>query len=97
MSAYWQPELLEGFKPADKSFATEPESLSKCIRRENESVEAFLSRTRLQPAARISDMQTYLLGNLNNVSLVGRYSNFWENSVYVNGYAHPETIRLAYL
>lgn len=96
MTAYWQPELLKDFKPADKSFAREPKELSSCIRKAHETVETFLNSSR-PLALQISAVQTYLLGNLQNVSLVGTYSTFWEQSLYVNGYSHPETIRLAYL
>ena len=42
-------------------------------------------------------LQDYLLGALKSPALVGKYSIWWENSIYSKGYTHDETVRLAYL
>jgi RNA-dependent RNA polymerase len=96
MSVFWQPELVEHFKSADKRFAKESEEASRCITKEHESAENFLARVSGSSYLhQISEVQTYLLAPLTNPSAVGKYSTYWENSIYMNGYQHSETIRLA--
>lgn len=45
----------------------------------------------------VHELQNYLLGNLRDTSVVGKYSNMHENAIYTLGYRSPETIRLAYM
>lgn len=45
----------------------------------------------------INHLQTYLLGTLRDASIVGRYSMFWEHSIYQNGYWDWKTLILASL
>ena len=97
MSAYWQPELVNDFKSADKSFATEPDTVANCITKASMTVTKFCSQSSASQAEEIGRLQTHLLGNLKITALPGVYSTYWENSLYSKGYAHPETIRLAYL
>ncbi|KAI0706226.1 RNA dependent RNA polymerase-domain-containing protein [Cytidiella melzeri] len=99
MSAYWEPSLLEHFKCADKSFAKEPASVSEYVSKAIETAEDF--RIRVPPDTsiprQISELQSFLLAQLRDPAVVGTYSTYWENSIYVNGYDHPETVRLAYI
>ncbi|KAI0344209.1 hypothetical protein BDW22DRAFT_1392606 [Trametopsis cervina] len=99
MSAYWQPELVASFNSADKMFADEPKAVSDYIVKTQESGREFLER--VPPHApllyRITELQKYLLAPLKEGSMAGLYSTWWENSIYMNGYDHPETIRLAYI
>lgn len=97
MSVFWQPELVQHFKSADKRFAKESEGAARCITKEHESAQSFLARVPAESSYlhQISEVQTYLLAPLSNPSIVGKYSTYWENSIYMNGYQHSETIRLA--
>ena len=45
----------------------------------------------------IPQLQSFLLGGLRDISSVGKYSNFHDMAIYTLGYAHEETIRLAYM
>ncbi|KAG2159731.1 RNA dependent RNA polymerase-domain-containing protein [Suillus bovinus] len=42
-------------------------------------------------------LRSFLLGGLRDISSVGKYSNLHDVAVYTLGYAHKETIRLAYM
>ncbi|KAI0089888.1 RNA dependent RNA polymerase-domain-containing protein [Irpex rosettiformis] len=95
MSAFWEPKLLENFRCADPRFADEPETVSRCLHKSHVYVRDFLREK--SDDLKISDLQSYLLAPLKNTSMVGKYSKFWENSIYTNGYSHEETVRLAYI
>ena len=98
MEAFWQPTIVQQFKPADQRFANEPPGLARCLVTENESVQEFETRmTKMQASTedRIFELQGYLLRSLCKADRVGRYSVFWENSIYTNGYRHPKTILMA--
>ncbi|KAF9495388.1 hypothetical protein BDN71DRAFT_1589707 [Pleurotus eryngii] len=94
----WQPEVVEHFINASLHFSIEPPEVKAAFFKEKKTVTDFLEETRASsPEETQLKLQQYLLGALNQPSLVGQYSNFHLNSIYVNGYQHPETIRLAYM
>lgn len=100
MSAFWQPELLEHFKPADPRFADEPSTVEKCLVKSQTTVTEFLGNEEGREISldqKISRLQEHLLAPLKDASIVGKYSKYWENSIYANGYSHEETVRLAYM
>ncbi|EKM60539.1 uncharacterized protein PHACADRAFT_82474, partial [Phanerochaete carnosa HHB-10118-sp] len=99
VQVFWNPELVDGFQPADPAFATPPKSVELGLEKNTESVESFLRRVpdTAPRKQRIFELQRVLLGPLQNTSLVGKYSTFWENAVYQHGYGSTEAIRLAYL
>lgn len=100
MEVFWDPSIVNDFKSPDPSkFAVEPPAVKQCLLKNSETVREYLDRL---PADASDDfkmysLQTYLLGALQDKSLVGQYSTWWENSTYYNGYSHPETIFLAYM
>ncbi|KAF4602055.1 hypothetical protein EYR40_005257 [Pleurotus pulmonarius] len=94
----WQPEVVEHFINAPLHFSIEPPEVKAAFFKEKKTVTTFLEETSTSsPEETQFKLQQYLLGALNQPSLVGQYSNFHLNSIYVNGYRHPETIRLAYM
>lgn len=98
MEAFWAPEILASFKPADKKFASDPAGLQCCLTKDNLTVETFVHRIAAKSyQQQISDYQEYLLASLIDASLVGLYSNLWEESIYHKGYSHPETILFSYM
>lgn len=89
---------MDGFKSADPSFADPPEDLDKFFETENKKAQDFQQEIiNCTEEQRIHRYQKYLLGNLEDASKVGLYSNFHNYSTYVNGYANEQTKLLAYL
>lgn len=98
MHGFWNKDLLSGFKSADPSLADTPQSVMNSLDETYVKVSQFLEMTStVSEENKISLMQDYLLGSLKNPAMVGKYSTWWENSIYSNGYFHPDTVRLAYL
>ena len=99
MSAFWEPDLTTPFQCASPKFANEPECVKEYMTRSDETVNTFLNRRQSMRSDQpiMAALQSYLLGPLRNTSLVGKYSKCWENSIYMNGYSHDETVRLAYM
>ncbi|OBZ77597.1 hypothetical protein A0H81_02409 [Grifola frondosa] len=64
-----------------------------------ETVAEFLTRVPESAPAetQMYELQKYLLGALQDTSIVGTYSTWWENTIYKLGYAHEQTIFLAYM
>lgn len=94
----WQPELLQDFVNANPSFADPPLNLDSKFEIENKGVHEFLAEVEgCSEAIKIHEVQKYLLGTLKDFNLVGKYSNFHEISVYVNGYKSKEAKLLAYM
>lgn len=94
----WQPELVTEFRNAKESFADPPSDLDSKFEVENLRVEEFLSELKdCSDDIKINKIQKYLLGTLKDFSLVGRYSNFHEISVYMDGYQSEKTKLLAYM
>lgn len=95
VEAVWDPEITGPFRNADPKFADPPPDLMKNFKKQNETVEEFLKRTaKMSPEQHMEALQTILLGALHDPSVVGIYSCMHDNSIYVRGYAHPETERL---
>ena len=99
VSIFFQPELLDGFKPSDPKFADPPHSVEEALTKSGEPVEQFLQRcpVTLPREERIAALQDYLLGDIQGASLVGVYSTYWLTSVYTKGYDHDYTVKLAYM
>ena len=96
MEAFWQPTLVQKFRPADKEFADEPAELAGRLKVGTESVQEFEKRMMgASTETRIFELQRYLLGALHNPDLVGVYSNMWEDAVFMHGYDSKEAMLLA--
>ncbi|CDO75004.1 hypothetical protein BN946_scf184965.g6 [Trametes cinnabarina] len=97
LQVFWDPRIVTNFK--EPNLATEPPDVQKCLVKDTTTVSAFLAA--MPPSApydyKIFAMQHYLLGALRSSSHVSLYSTWWEKSTYVQGYAHPETVFLAYM
>ncbi|KAJ6515806.1 RNA dependent RNA polymerase-domain-containing protein [Mycena sanguinolenta] len=94
----WQPELVDPFVNADLKYSEEPPKVVDSFSPKNETVAEFLGRTEsLTDEQQLQEMQNYLLSAIRAQGVVGKYSNWHLNSVYTLGYAHPQTIRLAYM
>ncbi|TDL26400.1 hypothetical protein BD410DRAFT_763609 [Rickenella mellea] len=88
------PSLVSGF--SNPKFTQEPEKVMQSFKKEVERIPDFLTRVeRMTVAEREKETIAPLLLGLFD-SKVGLYSSFHENAVYVKGYDHPDTIRLAY-
>ena len=96
MHVFWNNDLLQGFKEADPSLADTPQSVLDSLQQAKFTVTEFLEE-HPEPEKDIHLLQGFLLGALRYPGLVGKYSNWWEKSVYQKGYFHTDTIRLAYL
>ncbi|THH27948.1 hypothetical protein EUX98_g6245 [Antrodiella citrinella] len=98
LSAYWAPNLVNGFVEADPALANKPPGLDTYLIKPLETVAEFQERvSALEEGSQISQLQRYLLSSLTNPEVVGRINKFWENAVYTLSYSDPETIKLAYL
>lgn len=100
MEAFWAPEIVQSFKPADKAFASDPEGLHSCLKQSQTTVSSFARKVApgsMPYKERIWNLQTHLLASLVDAGLVGTYSNLWEESIYHNGYSHPDTILYAWM
>lgn len=98
--AIWEPSFVVPFKNADEKYSVEPLGIDKCFSSSdgNEKVATFLARTVTQgPLEKTLELQKYLLGALQDPSIVGKYSKMHDNAVYRYGYGHPKAIRLAYM
>lgn len=100
MEVFWDPSIVKAFhSPDPRKFGVEPTAVKGCLRKNAESVTQYLAQ--VPPTAseefKIYSLQKYLLGALQDRTLVGQYSTWWENSTYSNGYDHPETVFLAYM
>ena len=100
MEVFWDPTLVDSFRPPDpRRFAVEPPRVKAALLKNAETVKDFRGRLPAEPDDdyMIHSLQKYLLGALQDKSLVGQYSTWWENSTYHKGYSHPDTIFLAYM
>lgn len=99
MEVFWDPKIVEHFcTPDPRQFAVEPPRVKECLLKSAETVNAFCTRLPDPSDDYLTySLQKYLLGALQDKSLVGQYSTWWENSTYHNGYDHDDTIFLAYM
>ncbi|KAI0746913.1 RNA dependent RNA polymerase-domain-containing protein [Daedaleopsis nitida] len=100
MEVFWDPTIVKHFQSPDpERFAKEPPDVQNCLLKNAETVKDFNSSVSQDTTEyfKIYSLQKYLLGALQDRSLVGQYSTWWENSTYHNGYRHPDTIFLAYM
>ncbi|KAG1795927.1 RNA dependent RNA polymerase-domain-containing protein [Suillus plorans] len=96
--AIWQPSIVSHFKNADLKYSHPPDNLSENFHKNTLRVDDFLEQ---HQGCKFDDviprLQSFLLGGLRDISSVGKYSNLHDVTVYTLGYAHNETIRLAYM
>ena len=100
MEVFWDPEMVQEFNvPDPRKFAVEPKAVGESLLKNTESVAEYLAAVPPQSPMdfQINSLQKYLLATLKDKSLVGRYSSWWENSTYHNGYGHDDTVFLAYM
>ena len=98
MIAIWQPEIVDQFQNADPSFANPPSCLKDMLTKNTTTVREMREELRgKSETEQIWELQQFLLAPLKDPGLVGQYSNMHDYCVYVNGYRHPESIRLAYM
>lgn len=100
MEVFWDPAMVTAFKEPDpRLYAKEPPEVEKCLEKNTETVAEFLARVASSASeeSTIFAFQDYLLGALRCRSDVSTYSVWWEKSAYAKGYAHPDTIFLAYV
>ncbi|KAG1757697.1 RNA dependent RNA polymerase-domain-containing protein [Suillus lakei] len=96
--AVWQPSIVSHFNNADLKYSHPPDNLSENFHKNTLRVDEFLEQ---HQGSKLVDLiprlQSFLLGGLRDISSVGKYSNLHDVAVYTLGYAHNETIRLAYM
>jgi hypothetical protein len=96
--AVWQPSIVSHFNNADLKYSHPPDNLSENFHKNTLRVDDFLEQHQgSQLDDLIPRLQSFLLGGLRDISSVGKYSNLHDVAVYTLGYAHNETIRLAYM
>lgn len=84
MQAFWNKDLLDSFKSADPKFADPPQSAQDCLVEANVTVSQVLKEDG-DLRDKVPLLQEYLLGSLKDPALVGKYSTWWENSLYSQG------------
>jgi len=90
----WEPSLVQPF--SNKPVTTEPLDFKKNnFESSVEQVHQFMKRTEGTATAQQEFMQILLHGFSD--SLVGRYSVYHDISIYIRGYDHKETTRLAFM
>jgi len=76
----FQPEIVEAFKASPQHYSEEPPNIKEYFKRENVEVVTFLHKVaNLDDAAKVYNLQEYLLGPIRDSSVVGKYSIFHEN------------------
>lgn len=74
-----------------------PDNLLENFHKDTLRVDGFLQRHQRSKPDFVHQLQSFLLGGLRDISSTGKYSNLHDLAVYTLGYAHEETIRLAYM
>lgn len=88
---------MSAFKNAPLRYSSAPKDLLDNFKKETSPVSEIVEKHGSHPATMELQIQSFLLGGLQDQSLVGKYSNFHDVATYTMGYGHPETIRLAYM
>ena len=92
----WSKALVEKFHNSP-FYPPPPNFLEKHFEQKAESIFSFGSRVAmLLPTDLHSEFQSVLLSGLRD-RRIGVYSKLHDNAVFVYGYDHPETVRLAYM
>ncbi|KAF7350497.1 Dimethylaniline monooxygenase [Mycena venus] len=93
----WDQTIVDSFVNAPEKFSKEPRGIEFCFTRDERTVADFnAANPRKPPEAKAAELQRYLLGSLQDPSAVGQYSGFHDNSILINGYNSPKTVKLAY-
>ena len=92
----WSKALVEKFH-GSPFCPPPPNFLEEHFEQKAESVVSFGGRVALLPPVDLhSEFQSVLLSGLRDRK-IGKYSTLHDNAVFVYGYDHPETLRLAYM
>ena len=99
VTVVWQPEIVQAFTNADRSFANPPEGIEDSFIQNTETIGELLLRV---PSTELTDkllyeLQTFLLAGIRNQSVVGTYSIMHDNAVYETGYFSEQAKRLAHM
>ncbi|KAH7928507.1 hypothetical protein BV22DRAFT_1082792 [Leucogyrophana mollusca] len=97
--AIWEPTIVKNFTNADLVHSNPPQNFlgSNFLKNSLLAREFWTDNSHEHWDVVVPAMQSFLLGGLRDTSLVGKYSNFHDLSIYMAGYDHPETTRLAYM
>ena len=90
-------DIVNAFINADLKFSVEPENFADNFESHTETVSDVLCRAGTSPTAINRELQRYLGGDRQDPTLIGKYSSWHDQAVYVLGYDHAVTIRLVYL
>ncbi|KII91170.1 hypothetical protein PLICRDRAFT_696285 [Plicaturopsis crispa FD-325 SS-3] len=94
----WYPPIVQAFRNADLKYSFEPPEVAAAFSCDPEKVADLLQKIDAEPVqVQIQEVQKYLLGAIQDTSLVGIYSTLHEKTTYQLGYFHAVTIRLAYM
>ncbi|KZV76675.1 hypothetical protein PENSPDRAFT_569324 [Peniophora sp. CONT] len=88
----WDPEMVEPFRNASRTYATPPKKLDECFDKYPLKASEFAVAYPTPDEVRMRAMQNVIVTPLKDVYAPGLYSNMHANSAYVNGYDHPLTI-----
>jgi hypothetical protein len=90
--------VVEAFTNASLHFSEPPANIKEYFARENEEVAAFQEKIAgMSNEHKIRRLQEWLLRAVCDTTVVGKYSTFHEIAIYLRGYDHADTIRLAYM
>ncbi|KAJ7054338.1 RNA dependent RNA polymerase-domain-containing protein [Mycena amicta] len=93
----WDPDIVVPFRNASDEYSVKPDTVEASFTRDTKTVADFLQENLSTPShIQAECLQKYLLGALRDPSAVGQYSGYHDNAVLINGYDHPQTIKLAY-
>lgn len=93
----WNPEMVSSFTNADDSYADPPTGLEAGFTKSAETGAHFLrSLEGLSLEQRTQRYQHYLLGGLQDPSLIGQYSTMHDNAIYMLGYGSSEAKDMGY-
>ena len=90
-------DIVNAFINADPKFSVEPENFADNFESNTETVFDVLRRAGTSPTAINRELQRYLGGDRQDPTLIGKYSTWHDQAIYVLGYDHAATIRLVYL
>lgn len=94
----WNPEMVSSFINANESYADPPDELEAGFTRSVETGIDFLKKLDgLNLEQRTQRYQYYLLGGLQDPSLIGQYSTMHDNAIYMCGYGSPEAVKMGYM
>ena len=101
VTVIWHPPIVNKFTPASNRFADPPSETfvqDNFETSQNVSVKEFFDSIEGLPTSEhVFRLQKPLLAGLQDISIVGIYSNLHENAVQMYGYKSPEAHRMAHM